>query len=103
MTIEEKLLALELILKDVRGYWAYDLENRINTAEKISLDLLMNEKYNKDMECMLKSIREFKETIDAFKIKNIHITSIVGDIWNTPEYMLSANANRQGIIFRQLI
>ena len=64
MTIEEKLLALELILKDIRGYWAYDLEDRINTAEKISLDLLMNEKYNKDMEIMLKSIREFKETIN---------------------------------------
>ena len=64
MSIEEKLLALELILKDIRGYWADDLEDRINTAEEISLDLLMNEKYNKDMECMLKSIREFKETID---------------------------------------
>lgn len=57
----------------------------------------------KGIECAADSLLEFKETIDAFKIKNIHITSIVGDIWNTPEYMLSANANRQGIIFRQLI
>ena len=64
MTIEEKLLALELILKDIRGNWSDDLEDRINTAEEISLDLLMNEKYNKDMECMLKSIRKFKKTID---------------------------------------
>ena len=64
MTIEEKLLALELILKDIRQNWSDDLEDRINTAEEISLDLLMNEKYKKDMEFMLKSIREFKETIN---------------------------------------
>ena len=64
MSIEEKLLALELILKDIRVNWSDDLDDRINTAEEISLDLLMNEKYNKDMELMLKSIREFKETID---------------------------------------
>lgn len=63
MSIEEKLLALELILKDIRLNWSDDLEYRINAAEKISLDLLMNEKYNKDMECMLKSIRKFKKTV----------------------------------------
>ena len=72
MIIEEKLLALELILKVIRGNWSDDLEDRINTAEKISLDLLMNEKYNKDMEVMLKSIREFKETIDDMRCDGRH-------------------------------
>lgn len=65
MTIEEKLLALELILKDIRGNWGDDLEERVDTAEKLVLDLLMNDKYNKDMECMLESIREFKKDIDS--------------------------------------
>ena len=39
MTYEEKILMVELLLKDIRGNWAYGVEERVDYAKKICNEL----------------------------------------------------------------
>ena len=52
MDIKEKLLALQVILEDIRGNWGYDLEERVDKAEELVDSIMKNEKYSEDMEYM---------------------------------------------------
>ena len=36
MSKEEKILLLQLILKDIRGNWAFDLEERVEYASDLA-------------------------------------------------------------------
>ena len=60
MSENEKILALELILKDIRCNWAWGLEERVDAALDIATDLSKN---NKDYKTMCASINEFKEVM----------------------------------------
>lgn len=39
MTREEKILLLDLILRDIRGNWGWDLEKRLARAKELSVEL----------------------------------------------------------------
>ena len=58
MSENEKILALELILKDIRCNWAWGLEERVDAALDIATDLSKN---NKDYEIMCASINVFQD------------------------------------------
>lgn len=58
MSKEEKILALELILKDIRGNWGWGLEERVDMALNLSIRL---SKDNKEYLKMVESINDFKE------------------------------------------
>lgn len=61
MDIKEKLLALQVILEDIRGNWGYDLEERVDKAEELVGSIMKNEKYSEDMEYMKESINSFRD------------------------------------------
>lgn len=61
MDIKEKLLALQVILEDIRGNWGYDLEERVDKAEELVDSIMKNEKYSEDMEYMKESINSFRD------------------------------------------
>jgi hypothetical protein len=55
MSREEKVLLLELILRDIRGNWGWDLHDRVDEAEALATELELAEH--------LKSIATFREHI----------------------------------------
>lgn len=54
MSTEEKLLLLELILKDIRGNWGFELEERVDRAIELAKELKLNK--------FIISIKEYKES-----------------------------------------
>lgn len=53
MSREEKLLLLQLILKDIRGNWGYNLGKRVDKALDLANDLKLDE--------FIESIKEYRE------------------------------------------
>lgn len=64
MKLEEKLLALELVLRDIRTYWGEDLEERVDVAEQLAKDIREYNEYENDMQTMLYSIQDFRESME---------------------------------------
>lgn len=56
MSIEEKLLLLQLILQDIRGNWGFDLERRVDKALKIAEGL--------ELDVFVESINEYKQNCE---------------------------------------
>ena len=58
----EKILALQLILEDIRGNWGFDLEDRVYSALKLSEEL---ENEYEDFKQMTNTIKEFKDDMES--------------------------------------
>ena len=58
MDREEKILALQLILEDIRGNWGFELEERVDIALQLAEDL--SEEYPRFL-LMVKSIKEYQD------------------------------------------
>lgn len=63
MDIKEKLLALQVILEDIRGNWGYDLEERVDKAEELVDSIMSDDKHSEDMEYMKESINGFRDNM----------------------------------------
>lgn len=57
MNKEEKILALQLILEDIRGNWGWNLEERVSEALGLSKELVAEDD---DFTEMVKSINEYR-------------------------------------------
>lgn len=64
MDIKEKLLALQVILEDIRGNWGYDLEERLDIADTLVDSIMNEEEYKNDMKCLKKTIDIFRNGIE---------------------------------------
>lgn len=52
MSREEKMLLLELILRDIRGNWGWDLEKRVDKALELAKEL--------ELDVFIKNIKDYK-------------------------------------------
>ena len=62
MNNNEKILALQLILEDIRGNWGWGLEDRVYEALQLSEEL---EKEYEEFKKMTETINEFKEDMES--------------------------------------
>ncbi len=79
MNLSESLLAIELILEDIRGNWAWGLEERIDTVKELANEIISKNqgtRYVEDMKLLLKHISEFEEEMNTEWVDGRHFRTL---------------------------